>query len=151
VTDVRTATCGFVVVLAVPDEGCLSDPVVDSHEVGVLRELGDDLSRAHPLSLTCYRSDRHEAFLWGGVHPALDLVECFREVPDGKGLAVTPWAGCHTRGDVGAVRSTFYCVHVERPCWCRSRRRARWRTTRPLRCPRDIGQGLSLRALAYHW
>jgi hypothetical protein len=67
----------------------LSDPVVDSHEVGVLRELGDDLSRAHPLSLTCYRSDRHEALLWGGVHPALDLVECFREVPDGKGLAET--------------------------------------------------------------
>jgi hypothetical protein len=34
--------------------GRLSDPVVDSHEVGVLRELGDDLSRTHPLSLTCY-------------------------------------------------------------------------------------------------
>jgi hypothetical protein len=67
----------------------LSDPVVDSHEVGVLRELGDDLSRAHPLILTCYRSDRHEALLWGGVHPALDLVECFREVPDGEGLAET--------------------------------------------------------------
>jgi hypothetical protein len=67
----------------------LSDPVVDSHEVGVLRELGDDLSRAHSLSLMCYRSDRHEALLWGGVHPALDLVECFREVPDGKGLAET--------------------------------------------------------------
>jgi hypothetical protein len=27
--------------------------------------------------------------LWGGVHPALDLVECFREVPDGEGLAET--------------------------------------------------------------
>jgi hypothetical protein len=65
----------------------LSDPVVNSHEVGVLRELGDDFSHAHPLSLTCYRSDRHEALLWGSVHPALDLVECFREVPDGKGLA----------------------------------------------------------------
>jgi hypothetical protein len=64
----------------------LSDPVVDSHEVGVLHELGDDFSRAHPLSLTCYRSDRHEALLWGSVHPVLDLVECFREVPDGKGL-----------------------------------------------------------------
>jgi hypothetical protein len=67
----------------------LSDPVVDSHEVDVIRELGDDLSRAHPLSLTCYRSDRHEALLWGGVHLALDLVECFREVPDGEGLAET--------------------------------------------------------------
>jgi hypothetical protein len=65
----------------------LSDPVVDSHEVGVLRELGDEFSRAHPLSLKFYRSDRHEALLWGSVHPALDLVECFREVPDGKGLA----------------------------------------------------------------
>jgi hypothetical protein len=61
----------------------LSDPVVDLHEVGVLCELGDDLSRAHPLSLTCYRSDRHEALLWGGVHPALDLVA------DGEGLAET--------------------------------------------------------------
>jgi hypothetical protein len=63
----------------------LSDPVVDSHEVSILRELGDDLSRAHPLSLTCYRSDRHEALLWGGVYPALDLVECFCEVADGEG------------------------------------------------------------------
>jgi hypothetical protein len=82
-------TCGFVVLLAVPDGGHLSDPVFKSHEVGVLRELGDDFSRVHPLSLTCYRSDRHEALLWGSVHPALDLVECFREVPDGKGLAET--------------------------------------------------------------
>jgi hypothetical protein len=65
----------------------LSDPVVKSHEVGVLRELGNDFSHAHPLSLTCYRGDRHEALLRGGVYPALDLVECFHEVPDGKGLA----------------------------------------------------------------
>jgi hypothetical protein len=27
--------------------------------------------------------------LWGGVYPALDLVEGFCEVPDGKGLAET--------------------------------------------------------------
>jgi hypothetical protein len=67
----------------------LSDPVVDSHEVGVLRKLGDDFSCAHPLSLMCYHSDRHDALLWGSVHPALDLVECFREVLDGKGLAET--------------------------------------------------------------
>jgi hypothetical protein len=86
-TDVRTATCCFVV--AVPDGRWLSDPGVDSHEVGVFRELGDDLSHAHPLSLTCYRSDRHEALLWGGVHPALDLVECFCKVADGEGLAET--------------------------------------------------------------
>jgi hypothetical protein len=64
----------------------LSDPVVDSHEVSILHELSDDLSRVHPLSLTCYRSDRHEALLWGGVYPALDLVECLCEVADGEGL-----------------------------------------------------------------
>jgi hypothetical protein len=67
----------------------LSDPVVDSHEVGVLHELVDDLSRTHPLSLTCYRSDRHKALLWGGAHPALDLLECFCKVADGEGLAET--------------------------------------------------------------
>jgi hypothetical protein len=67
----------------------LSDSVVTSHEVGVLYELGDDFSRAHPLGLTCYRGDRHEALLWGSVHPAFDLVEGLREVPDGKGLAKT--------------------------------------------------------------
>jgi hypothetical protein len=67
----------------------MSDPVVNSHEVGVLRKLGDDFSYMHPLRLTCYRSDRHEALLWGSVHPALDLVEGFREVPDRKGLAKT--------------------------------------------------------------
>jgi hypothetical protein len=86
-TDVRTATCCFVV--AIPDEGWLSNPGVDSHEVGVFRELGDDLSRAHPLGLTCYRSDRHEALLWGDVYPALDLVECFSKVADGEGVAET--------------------------------------------------------------
>jgi hypothetical protein len=67
----------------------LSDPVVNSHEVGVLHELGDDFSCTHPLSLTCYRSDRYEALLWGSVYPALDLVEGFWEVPNGKGLAET--------------------------------------------------------------
>jgi hypothetical protein len=67
----------------------LSDPGVDSHEVGVFRELGDDLSRAHPLGLTCYRSDGHEALLWGSVYSALDLVECFSKVADGEGVAET--------------------------------------------------------------
>jgi hypothetical protein len=86
-TNVRTATCCFVV--AVPDGRWLSDPGVDSHEVGVFRELGDDLSRAHPLGLTCYCSDRHEAFLWGSVYPALDLAECFGKVADGEGVAET--------------------------------------------------------------
>jgi hypothetical protein len=86
-TEVRTATCCFVV--AVPGGRWLSDPGVDSHEVGVFRELGNDLSRAHPLGLTCYRSDRHEALLWGSVYPSLDLVECFSKVADGEGVAET--------------------------------------------------------------
>jgi hypothetical protein len=75
--------------LAIPDRGHLSDFVVNSHEVGVLRELGDDFSRTHPLSLTCYHGERHEALLWGSVHPAFNLVKDLREVPDGKGLAKT--------------------------------------------------------------
>jgi hypothetical protein len=86
--EVRAANCGFVV--AVPGGGRLSDPVVDSHEVSIFRELGDDLSHVHPLGLTCYRGDRHEALLWGGVYPALDLVECFCEVADGEGVSKTP-------------------------------------------------------------
>jgi hypothetical protein len=72
-----------VVGLAIPDRGHLSDSVVNSHEVGVLRELGDDFSRAHPLSLSCYRGDRHKALFWGSMHPVFDLVESLREVPDG--------------------------------------------------------------------
>jgi hypothetical protein len=83
--DVRTATCCFVVV--VPDGRWLSNPGVDSHEVGIFRELGDDLSHAHPLGLMCYRSDRHQALIWGSLYPALDLVESFREVADGEGIA----------------------------------------------------------------
>jgi hypothetical protein len=67
----------------------LSDSVVNSHEVGVLRELGDDFSHAHPLSLTCYRSDRHEALFWGCVHPAFDLVKGLCEIPYGKVLTET--------------------------------------------------------------
>jgi hypothetical protein len=86
--EVRAVTCGFVV--AVPGGGRLSDPVVDSHEVSVFCKLGDDLSRAHPLGLTCYRGDRHEALLWGSVYPALDLVECFHEVADGEGVSKMP-------------------------------------------------------------
>jgi hypothetical protein len=79
-----TATCSFVVFgLASSDGGHLSNYVVNSHEVGILRELGDDFSRAHPLSLTCYRGDRHKALLWGVVHPILDLVESLCEIPDG--------------------------------------------------------------------
>jgi hypothetical protein len=78
-----TATCGFVVGLASPDARHLSDSIVNSHEVGVLRELCDDSSRAHTLSLTCYRGDRHEALVWGSVHTVFDLVESLWEIPYG--------------------------------------------------------------------
>jgi hypothetical protein len=68
----------------------LCDSVVDSHEVSVLRELGDDFSHAHPLSLTCYRSDGHEALFGGSVHPAFNLIERLCEVPYGEALTKTP-------------------------------------------------------------
>jgi hypothetical protein len=64
----------------------LSDSIVDSHEVGILCELGDDFTRTHPLSLTCYRGDRHEALFGGRVHPVGDLVKGLCEVPYGEGL-----------------------------------------------------------------
>jgi hypothetical protein len=68
----------------------LGDSIVNSHEVGVLYELGDDFSRAHPLSLTCYRSDGHEALFRGSMHPAFNLVERLYEVPYGEALTETP-------------------------------------------------------------
>jgi hypothetical protein len=67
----------------------LSDSVVNSHEVGVLRELGDDFTHMHPLSLTCYRGDRHEALFEGGVHPVGDLVKGLCEVSYGEGFTET--------------------------------------------------------------
>jgi hypothetical protein len=67
----------------------LSDSVVDPHEVGVLRELGDDFSRAHPQSPTCYRGDRHEALFWGCVYSAFDLVKGLCEIPYRKVLMET--------------------------------------------------------------
>jgi hypothetical protein len=68
----------------------LSDSVVNSHEVGVLRELGDYFSHMHPLSLVCYHGDRHEALFWGCVHPSFDLVEGLCEIPYEKVLTETP-------------------------------------------------------------
>jgi hypothetical protein len=68
----------------------LSDSIVDSHEVGVLRELGDDFSRAHHLSLTCYHGDRHEALFRDSMHMAFNLVERLCEVPYGEALTETP-------------------------------------------------------------
>jgi hypothetical protein len=70
------ATSGFVV-----SSG--SDSVVDPHEVGVLNKLGDDFSCVVPLGLSCYRGDRPEALLRGGVHPVGDnLIQSLIEVPD---------------------------------------------------------------------
>jgi hypothetical protein len=68
----------------------LSDSVVDSHEVGIIREPGDDFSHAHPLSLTCYRGDRNEALFGGSMHPAFDLVKRLCEVPYGEALTEMP-------------------------------------------------------------
>jgi hypothetical protein len=68
----------------------LSDSIVDSHEVGILRELGDDFSRAHSLSLRRYRGDRHAALFRGSMHPTFDLVKRLCEVPYGEALTKTP-------------------------------------------------------------
>jgi hypothetical protein len=70
----------------------LVDSVVDPHEVSVLCELGDDLSSAYALSLTCDRCDRHEALLRGGVYSALDRLESFRKVANGEVVAEAPAA-----------------------------------------------------------
>jgi hypothetical protein len=82
------ATCSLVV--AVPGGGRLVDPVVDSHEVGIFSELGDDLSSAYALSLACDRCDRYEALLRGGVYSALDRLESFCKVADGEVVTEAP-------------------------------------------------------------
>jgi hypothetical protein len=87
-TVVGTATCFFVV--AVPGRRRLLDSVVDPHEVGFFSELGDDLSSAYSLSLTCDHCDRHEALLRGSVYSALDRLESLRKVADGKVVAEAP-------------------------------------------------------------
>jgi hypothetical protein len=81
-TVVGTMTCSFVVV--VPGGRRLVDSVVDPHKVSVFSELGDDLSSAYALSLTCDRCDRHEALLRGSMYSALDRLESFRKVADGE-------------------------------------------------------------------
>jgi hypothetical protein len=68
----------------VPGRRRLVDSVVDPHEVSVFSELGDDLSNAYALSLTCDRCDLHEALLRGSMYSALDRLESFREVADGE-------------------------------------------------------------------
>jgi hypothetical protein len=86
--EVCAATCSFVV--TVPGGGRLGDPVVDSHEVGVFCELGDDFSSTYRLSLACDCCDRHEALLRGGVYSALDGFESLCEVADGEVVSETP-------------------------------------------------------------
>jgi hypothetical protein len=66
------------------DGGYLGDPVVNPHEVGVFSELGDDFTYTDPLSLTCYRGDRHQALFGSGVQSVGDLIQSVDEVPDGE-------------------------------------------------------------------
>jgi hypothetical protein len=87
-TEVGAATCSFVV--AIPGWRRLVDPVVDPHEVGIFRELGDDFSSVYFLSLACDRCDRHEALLRGSVYSTLDRLKSFRKVADGEVVSETP-------------------------------------------------------------
>jgi hypothetical protein len=66
----------------------LSDSVVDSNEVGILRELGDDFTRAYPLSLTRYHGDRHEALFGGRVHTVGTVRGSFVSLPVALTLGV---------------------------------------------------------------
>jgi hypothetical protein len=71
----------MVLVFASSGRRHLSDSVVDSHEVGVFCELGDDFTCMYPLSLTCYCRDRHEALFGGSVHSVGDLIESLCRIP----------------------------------------------------------------------
>jgi hypothetical protein len=79
----------MVLVFASSGRRRLSDSVVNSHEVGVFRELGDDFTCAFPLSLACYHRDRHEALFGGSVHPACDLFEGLCKIPYREGFSET--------------------------------------------------------------
>jgi hypothetical protein len=87
-TVVGAATSSFVV--AGLSWRRLVDFVVDPHEVSFFSELGDDLSSAYALSLTCDRCDRHEALLGRVVYSALDRLESFRKVANGEVVAEAP-------------------------------------------------------------
>jgi hypothetical protein len=65
----------------------LIDSIVNSHEVGIFRELGDDFTHTYPLILTCYHRDRHKALFGGGVHLVGDLIECLCEIPYREGFS----------------------------------------------------------------
>jgi hypothetical protein len=109
------ATCNLVV--AVPGGRRLVDPVVDPHEVGIFSELGDDLSSAYALSLTCDRCDRHEALLRGGMYSALDRLESFRKVADGEVVA----EASATFAALPVALTSSISVHGCLVCWSISR------------------------------
>jgi hypothetical protein len=67
----------------------LSESVVNSHEVCVFREVGNDVTRTYPLNLTCYRRDRHEALFGGSVHPVSNLIESLCKIPYREGFPET--------------------------------------------------------------
>jgi hypothetical protein len=67
----------------------LSDSVVNSHDVGIFRKLGVDITCTYPLSLTSYRRDRHEALFGGSVHPVGDLIEGLCKIPYRDGFSET--------------------------------------------------------------
>jgi hypothetical protein len=99
----------------------LSDFVVDSHEVGILHELGDDFTCTHPLGLTCYRSDRHEALFGGSVHPAFDLIKFLCEIPYREGFTETstpliPLSVALTSGVLVVVGFIRRCIGTQLVC-----------------------------------
>jgi hypothetical protein len=99
----------------------LIDSVVDSHELGVLRELGDDFSCALPLSLMCYHGDRHEALFWGCLHSAFDLVKGLYEIPYGKFLTETstpfvPLPVALTSGVLVVIGFIGRCIGIQLIC-----------------------------------
>jgi hypothetical protein len=67
----------------------LSDSVVNFDEVGVFRELGNEFTRAYPLSLTCYHRDRHEALFGSSVHPVGDFIKGVCKIPYREGFSET--------------------------------------------------------------
>jgi hypothetical protein len=101
----------------VPGGRRLVDPVVDPHEVGIFGELGDDLSSAYALSLTCDRCDQHEALLRGSVYSALDRLESFREIADGEVIPETP----APFAALPVALTSSISVGGGLVCWCISR------------------------------
>jgi hypothetical protein len=91
--------------------------VIDSHEVSVSCELGVNFSSTYPLSLACDRCDRHEALLWGGVYPVLDLFEGFCKVADGEVVSETP--APFVPLSVTLTSSVPVCVGLIRGCFSR--------------------------------